>query len=94
MDSRAMDRADDHRPHRWQCPVIMKTHPELIAYTCSLCGAVGVVGGDEPISQLRLWALESGDRDVTALECVPHKELGEAGGLNRSAGQRTPVDRR
>jgi hypothetical protein len=52
----ATDQADDHRPHRWQCPVIMKTDPDLVAYTCSQCGAIGVVGGHEPLSQIRVWA--------------------------------------
>ena len=51
----AIDPADAHRPHRWQCPVIMKTAPGFIAYTCSQCGAIGVVGGHEPLSQLRVW---------------------------------------
>ncbi len=75
MVSPAIDPADAHRPHRWQCPVIMKTDPDFIAYTCSQCGAIGVVGGHEPLSQLRVWAPPSNDRGAGPLECIPRREL-------------------
>ena len=75
MVSPAIDQADDHRPHRWQCPVIMKTAPDFIAYTCSQCGAIGVVGGHEPVSQLRVWAPASNDRGAMPVECIPRREL-------------------
>ena len=74
MVSPATDQADDHQPHRWQCPVIMKTDPDLIAYTCSQCGAIGVIGGHEPLSQIRVLASASNDR-ATPLECIPRPEL-------------------
>ena len=75
MASPARDQADGHRSHRWQCPVIMKMAPDFIAYTCSRCGAIGVVGGHEPLSQIRVWASASNDRGASPLECIPHREL-------------------
>jgi len=72
----AIDQADANRhPHDWQCPVIMKTAPGCIAYTCATCGAIGVLGGHEPLSQLRVWPAASGDRGAP-LECFPRRELG------------------
>ena len=72
----AIDQADANgRPHDWQCPVIMKTALGCIAYTCAKCGAIGVLGGHEPLSQLRGWPSASSDRGAP-LECFPRRELG------------------
>lgn len=74
----AIDQADaNSRPHDWQCPVIMKTAPGCVAYTCAKCGAIAVLGGHEPFSQLHGWPAASSDR-AAPLECVPHREAGGA----------------
>jgi len=91
MVSPAIDQADDHRPHRWQCPVIMKTAPDFIAYTCSQCGAIGVVGGHEPLSQLRVWAPASNDRGAAPLECIPRRELADDEVEAFSPARQTPA---
>ena len=33
----------DGADHVWRCPVIMKTDPPCVAFTCSRCGAIAVV---------------------------------------------------
>ncbi len=33
-------------PHAWGCPVIMKTDPDHVAWTCGRCGAIAV--SDDP----------------------------------------------
>ena len=74
----AIDQADaNSRPHDWQCPVIMKTALGCIAYTCAKCGAIGVLGGHEPLSQLRVWTAASSDRGAPH-ECFPRRELERA----------------
>jgi hypothetical protein len=58
--------------HRWDCPVIMKTHPDCVAYTCARCGAIGVVTGGESLSKLRAVAAEpasTADADRGCGEC-------------------------
>jgi hypothetical protein len=58
--------------HRWECPVIMKTHPDCVAYTCARCGAIGVVAGGESLSQLRTVAdgpASRADADGRCGEC-------------------------
>ena len=74
----AIDQGDANpHQHDWQCPVIMKTALGCIAYTCAKCGAIGVLGGHEPLSQLRAWPAASRDRSAP-LECFPHGEPGSA----------------
>jgi hypothetical protein len=46
--------------HRWRCPVIMKTAPDYVAYTCGRCAAIGVVAVGEPLSKLRGWGTSGG----------------------------------
>jgi hypothetical protein len=33
-------------PHDWRCPVIMKTNPDHVAWTCAVCGAIATTVGD------------------------------------------------
>jgi len=35
--------------HDWQCPVVMKTQPDHVAYTCARCGEVVVVSESVPV---------------------------------------------
>lgn len=38
------------RIHAWVCPVIMKTDPDRVAWTCARCGAVCTKGiGERPV---------------------------------------------
>jgi hypothetical protein len=53
--------------HRWRCPVIMKTAPDYVAYTCGRCGAIGVVALGESLSKLLGWAFRSGTAKGMAL---------------------------
>jgi hypothetical protein len=78
MTTPAMSPVDAHPPHRWQCPVIMKTALGCVAYTCARCGAIGVVGGHEPLSQLRTWSAASSERGVAPLRCIPRDDLATA----------------
>lgn len=55
--------------HRWRCPVIMKTAPDYIAYTCGRCAAIGVVAVGEPLSKLRGWAFGSGTSGAPSTKC-------------------------
>jgi hypothetical protein len=32
--------------HAWACPVIMKTQPDRVAWTCGRCGAVAIAEVD------------------------------------------------
>ena len=36
------------RSHAWGCPVIMKTDPEHVAWTCRRCGAITITITDDP----------------------------------------------
>jgi hypothetical protein len=42
--------------HAWACPVIMKTDPEHIAWTCARCGAVAItaIGDGPPLQPMSL----------------------------------------
>ena len=55
--------------HRWECPVIMKTHPDYVAYTCARCGAIGVVAAGESLSELRTVAAEPASRADADRRC-------------------------
>jgi hypothetical protein len=32
--------------HDWRCPVVMKTDPDRVAYTCARCGEVAIVAAE------------------------------------------------
>jgi hypothetical protein len=53
--------ADAVPAHRWESPVIMKTQPDRVAYTCARCGAIGVPGVGEPPSDLDASAFALGE---------------------------------
>ena len=74
----AIDQAAANRgPHDWQCPVLMKTALGCFAYACAKCGAIGVLGGHKPLSQLRGWLAASSNRGAPR-ECFPRREIGRA----------------
>jgi hypothetical protein len=62
--------ADVRESHHWRCPVIMKTAPGFVALTCARCGAIGIVGGGEPISELRVWGAAP---DGAHFDCAPEE---------------------
>jgi hypothetical protein len=46
------------RLHAWACPVIMKTDPDHVAWTCACCGALAVTAvGERPQGSERHGAL-------------------------------------
>jgi hypothetical protein len=64
--------ADMPTRHQWRCPVIMKTRPECIAYTCALCGAIAVLGDrDESLSMLPVLSSEPSGSNDPERECIP-----------------------
>jgi hypothetical protein len=34
--------------HDWRCPVVMKTDPDLVAFTCGRCGQIATVPASDP----------------------------------------------
>jgi hypothetical protein len=50
------------RLHAWSCPVIMKTAPDRVAWTCAHCGSLAVTGvGERPQPSARPQTPQAGD---------------------------------
>lgn len=57
------------RSHRWGCPVIVKSRPEYLAYSCGRCGTVGITGTDELIANIRPWCEIGGEAGTPMPRC-------------------------